>query len=602
MEKMKHRIKKAVLLLLALCCVAWCAAGCVEKAGPSVNTEAGTLQTDSGEATTLQDDGKTKLVWNGKAVYSLVYPDNCAPAVRVAMEAFLAAVNDATGVRLEQKTDKIKRGAVYDSSAREILFGRTGYGETAEALRELADDQFTIREVGNKIVIVSPQDANLEAAVDCFREHLLAPNLTDDVNGKTLYFEEFTSVHTEKNSMVIINGTPLSEFSIVWETERAGYRSVADRLKNMIEEKYGVSLPVYADNDAAHAEEPDEILIGKTNRAVSAALWSELRPKLMNYEAVVQGGKLQIVSGGPWSARQCVDYLRFNLGETLAEGSWFATDLAPDATERAVGTDLRLMTYNIDAEVWRASGAPTVAENAEIFAAILYRYRPDALGVQETDWAWQETMPIYLDLLKNEYGLEYAWELRKIEGKINMTSLLYRSDRFTLLDSGYRVFNFWPASKDHHLRNVSWIRLQSRENPDFRFILANTHWAFEDAERITASAEEEIAEVKQLTATYGDRVFCTGDFNRHTDSVEYQRFLSETGAADCHTLAKAAGVLLCDTGGCGAIGASRRLGTDYIDHIAGTGDYTVLQFESIVGNQIHWLSDHAPHYSDIKFN
>ena len=53
-------------------------------------------------------------------------------------------------------------------------------------------------------------------------------------------------------------------------------------------------------------------------------------------------------------------------------------------------------------------------------------------------------------------------------------------------------------------------------------------------------------------------------------------------------------------GGCGSVGDTRYSET-YIDHIFGYGQYDVLHYETILGNRIIWLSDHAPQFADIQF-
>ena len=77
--------------------------------------------------------------------------------------------------------------------------------------------------------------------------------------------------------------------------------------------------------------------------------------------------------------------------------------------------------------------------------------------------------------------------------------------------------------------------------------------------------------------------------------------MSEAGLNDLCKQAREAACLVNECGGCGNIG-SPRSGGNYIDHIFGSGCYTVKRYETVVGNRIHWLSDHAPHYVDIKFS
>lgn len=128
----------------------------------------------------------------------------------------------------------------------------------------------------------------------------------------------------------------------------------------------------------------------------------------------------------------------------------------------------------------------------------------------------------------------------------------------------------------------------------------NAHWAWQE-KWVEKSVSEEIALVNSLHSQYDIPIFCTGDFNSNQYSAEYDRFLSETGVADLCSQADEAGALVNLCGGFGTLGSPR---TDrrYIDHIFGIGSYTALRYETILGNEILWISDHAPHIADIKLN
>ncbi|MBQ7347158.1 MAG: endonuclease/exonuclease/phosphatase family protein [Clostridia bacterium] len=586
------------VLFLALCSLLT-ALGCTGN-GTSSTDQTGT------QTPTLEDDGRTKLVQNGIALYTVVYPDSCSSTVTAAMERFVSAIEEATGVTPPTKSDYLKRGAVYDTSAPEILFGRTDYSETSEALKGLQDDQFTIRKVGNKIVVASPKDVNLDAAVTYFKEHLLQSNLIEEATGmKTLYFEEYTSVHQQDDGTVLIGGAPLTDFVIVYETERTGYMEVAVKLRDLITEMHGVTLRLYADSNETYTESANEILIGKTNRALSAEIWAQKVPKLMTYEAVVRSGKLQIVCGGPYSASACVDHLRFGISASMAEGEYYATNLAAESSARSEDTDLRLMTSNVLAAWWgeqTSDTIPPVAQRAEIFAAVLAVYQPDVIGVQETDPTWLQQFPSYVELLKTDYGVQYTWLFTEVDGLSNLTSMLYRSDKYNLKASDAVPNSYWPASsKKYHLRIMDWVYLEEKTNTANKFIVVNTHWAHESADWIAGSVNEEIEMVNSLRNTYGVPIFCTGDFNSKTDSAEYNSLVSSAGVTELFKQAKAAGTLVNECGGCGTVGTVRT-GGNYIDHIFGTGAYSVQKYETVVGNRIQWLSDHAPHFADIKFN
>lgn len=46
--------------------------------------------------------------------------------------------------------------------------------------------------------------------------------------------EEYTSEHQDTEQGVMIAETPLSDYTIVYETERDGYAEIAERLRDMI--------------------------------------------------------------------------------------------------------------------------------------------------------------------------------------------------------------------------------------------------------------------------------------------------------------------------------------------------------------------------------
>ncbi len=419
--------------------------------------------------------------------------------------------------------------------------------------------------------------------------------------------EEYTSEHQDTEQGVMIAETPLSDYTIVYETERDGYAEIAERLRDMISNSFSINLPLYADND--HEEVGAEILIGKTNRSLSTSVYTEKSPQLMTYEVIVRQNKLQIVCGGPYSARQCVDSLRSSLSSLEKEGEYFATDLAPDTAELAADANLRVMTSNVLAARWGEDSnsavarlIPPVSQRVEIFAALLADYQPDVIGMQEGDQKWIDQLPVYLEILKRDYGIEYTWVFPTYEGVQNLTSILYRSDKYDLVTSDVQVNSYWDVSqKNYHLRLYAWVKLQEKAVSAKEFIVLNTHWAWESADWVEKSVSEEIELVNSLRSQYGVPVFCTGDFNSNQYSADYSRFVSKAGVADLCPQAENIGALINECGGCGSIG-SPRTDKSYIDHIFGVGSYTSLRYETIVGNEIQWLSDHAPHIADIKLN
>ncbi|MGM9682850.1 MAG: endonuclease/exonuclease/phosphatase family protein [Eubacteriales bacterium] len=561
----------------------------------------------------VASDSREWIVSDGAPLYTVVYPRNASNIVKEAMERFVSAIEEATSVTIITKTDEIKRGALYNSSTPEILFGRTDYSETNEVLKELEDSQFTLRRVGNKLVIVSPKDVNLDVAVTYFCDHMLEQNLKTEASGKKslIMFEDYTSEIAEQPTVndIQIGSHKLSEHVIVYDADHDGYMAVASDMRSAIEDKYGIRIPVYADRHYEDKGGP-EILIGETDRTASASAYAGA-VELMTYKVVVAGNKVQICSGGPFSARQCAEDLVPRMKRLSADGEYLETDLAPTTRELAENADVRIMTSNVLAARWGEyiNGAgnsfitlPTV-ERAEIFAALLTKCRPDVVGMQEACDIWNEKLPEYLEILKEDYGLEYTWMHNSHNGKMSMTSVLYRSDKYNVVDSDYQPVSYWDAEEHgYYIRSFAWVKLQERDHSQNEFILVNTHWELSArVEKVQLCLQEETTLINSLYAQHNVPIICTGDFNSKQDTEDYVKFISGAALKDMLTDAETNGGRMNRAGGCGNPGQPRSNSGNYIDHIYSTSECTGWRFETVLDNMAYFMTDHSPMIADIQF-
>lgn len=207
-----------------------------------------------------------------------------------------------------------------------------------------------------------------------------------------------------------------------------------------------------------------------------------------------------------------------------------------------------------------------------------------------------EAMAPYLTVLSEKYDLEYSSLYSNYGGKQNLTSILYRSDVLTVEDSGVEVYSYW--SGNYHMRNITWSVFKKGTK---RFMIANTHWAWETEEESRLSMEEHAAFIERMRSTYNCPIFSTGDYNAKQDSQILADFLNRAAAQSLRVQAVDAGVLANDCGGCNSVGTPRT-GGNYIDHIIGSGNYTVKRYETVVGSMVHWLSDHSPQFADVVIN
>ena len=98
--------------------------------------------------------------------------------------------------------------------------------------------------------------------------------------------------------------------------------------------------------------------------------------------------------------------------------------------------------------------------------------------------------------------------------------------------------------------------------------------------------------------------FSTGDYNAKPGTEAYTTFITQTGLVNASDVAKAAGTLKNDAGGCATVGTNKENITTGgpIDHIIITKNVNVLAFETILWNKVEQVSDHAPKYADVTLN
>lgn len=399
----------------------------------------------------------------------------------------------------------------------------------------------------------------------------------------------------------------IEAYTIVYAESNPDYFDLANQLADRIYAKYGKMLQILPDVAAAPAKY--EILLGDTNRY-------DHHSRVMEYSVTVGDGKFRIHAGGSFSAEKAVSFLCekvFNGQElTLASGEYYRKSLLTKAYEITNGTTARIMTANVLADAFADSAYHEAYYRAEIFAGMLVAYTPDVLGLQETDESWNAVLEDYLVKLQKAHGITYTRHWATYEDKVNYTSLLYRSDKFKIEDSGVNVFSWWKDrafDHDYHMRNISWARFSSLEDASKQFVVANTHWSYRtehaDGKTYLSGAGKPIAvnqlreQCKNETDTFLSRlkqmhpnmpVFLTGDFNTSLTFFTQSgwtprsfRIISEEAKKNNTALSAVP-----DSG--------------HYDHIFGAGNYSVNRYAYFKDtDHLELVSDHPFAYADVSF-
>ncbi len=537
-----------------------------------------------------------EVISDGNAAYSVVCSENCSASLYASIESFLSAVYEYTGISI---------GCIKDSQAdkdngKYILVGNTCFEQSSNALASLPSntDAYTIERAGEHIVFAGHYDSALAAALSYFVDTLMIKNY--DANTKTLVFEEWCFDGSDAVPASFVS-SDIAKYSIVYCASEDGYEQIAQTLKDRIKTLKGVDVSVFKDTDSS--ESAREILIGRTNRDLSSLSFKD-GASLMAYKMVVDKGQLQIVCGGPYSAKMAVNKLINTViedGNDLSTGEHLESDLAKESIPLTRGADVRIMSANILSEgaIKQPDRFPKSVQRAEILAKILVDYTPDIVGIQEMDINYHAPLQRYLQIIKETYGIEYSMVLERHNGAVNSSPIIYRSDKFRL---DYRKFSpvqyHTEPYNDEYSTGVSSAKFTSVNDPDLQIAMLSAHWHWEkegvsEIPKQYYDATCMANEFKYLEATYpGVHVFCTGDFNSHRFKRQYlNQLVDDIQGQIASDIAIANGVFK----------ASFKHQGQLIDHIIGkAGTFDVL-LHAPTQNRSENLTDHQPIFADIKF-
>lgn len=259
---------------------------------------------------------------------------------------------------------------------------------------------------------------------------------------------------------------------------------------------------------------------------------------------------------------------------------------------------LRIMSLNI----WNAR----VCNRETLHCAVIRRYLPDTLGLQERSQRWQNE--------QNDLSRALAPDYAEVEVDIggherNFTPILYRPSTLELLDSGWHYFS---GLNDVGSKTITWA-VFSRRADGARFVHLNTHFYWTGDEKGNAARLTDAAEMtrlaERLAARYPYPMLCTGDYNCKLSSEPAQallaagfretRLLSAGEASAIHSHhpypAFDEAAQLYHSGPLPTGGPERA-----IDHIYLYGEAQIDAHVTVTDQEALDASDHCPIYVDVS--
>ena len=280
-------MKKILSLILALLMLLLALSACADR------TDGASDESDSATESSLPKD-YTDIVANGTCGYTVVMAEGGTAAAKEQSVAVVNAIESATGVKPERVSDNTEK---YPAKANEILVGPVNRAESKAAQAALTGSGYSITYVNGKIVLAASDDHMLSLAV----EALTSTYLEQSDGG----------LRCDRNATLEVNGADLT-VSLLKEGEfrfRVIYAyevdiELADNLCKGIKNQLKLSKKPSPKPDTTVKEEEGvyEILIGRTNRALSTKLYDGLSST--SYSIAFEGTQIAIAGGNDTSLEE----------------------------------------------------------------------------------------------------------------------------------------------------------------------------------------------------------------------------------------------------------------------------------------------------------
>ncbi|MBO5701497.1 MAG: hypothetical protein J6S71_03570 [Clostridia bacterium] len=354
----------------------------------------------------------------------------------------------------------------YEEAEFEIIVGPCDRDESRSFISGLKYNDYGYTMIENKLVISGVTAASTMKAVEHFVE-----NVVNKCDGNILFGNARQSyIFRGEYTDVSIGGTPISEYSIVYpRTKKNSEDKIAKLLGTFIAEFSGYTLEIKTD-----AAEPTgkEIRIGVTSR--------DSAPTLAEGQCFVGNSG----EGVLLCAADTVGLLNaFNSFVSMIEKTPSLT-VNDTAFAPEMGDELVVLDYN----VWMH----TAGQEGRVDSLLndIEKLNPDLMGLQECTHEW---MAFITEKFSAEYGIIGEGRDGTHTSTDQFNPVLYRKDKFTLIDSGTRWLSETPETKytkvpDSTYERIFTFAVLEEKATGKQFVFISTHFDHEGGQADQANA------------------------------------------------------------------------------------------------------------------
>lgn len=511
---------------------------CQTGTPPAAGTDS---ETGTGEQETDQKGTTLTLAENGKASYTVVYPEESSSTFNKTLDSLVRTLSDRTGVRFSTSTDLAAAWETepLESEGPEIIVGNCFRKDTVNALKNVRFNDYTVCLAGDNLLVAAH---NEETAIKGIQRliGMIEENAKKTSSGATLTWKGDYTYHAlgyRLADKITVNQVPIRDFRIVYPAGDDVAASVAREVQAVIGNACGDVLETVPDSKE---KTEHEIRVGDTNR--SAEIGNSAGLGQGQYWLTVKDGAVYLIgasatlaSGAVAEFKNCLDAKKgvldeMNVRKSLINAGDFAGNTA----------DIRIMEYNVLVEFpgWGSGGEIPADVNLrkDIIASLINGYSPDVLCLCEFFDNWRKELPPLLDSKFKFVCID------RPDGLSNRTSLVYNSETLTLIDGGYEDISIhpntdqpWPDDVNH--RVIMWGVFEVKATGR-RFMTLGTHYTS------TSSSPEHLEQQKvmqvnmtlkrlaALKAQYNVPAIILGDLNTAKGSESYAALKNGTGYGD----------------------------------------------------------------------
>ena len=220
---MKKNIR-LISLLLSLIMLVGIFAACDQGTGDTTAPETESTPAPDTTAEETAESAKIAsfdLVVSGETTVTIIRPQDLPstdPAVTSAVK-IRNEIEKLTGLKFKMADDFKKSTDEYDATTLEILVGQTKHPQVAEATKDLSYADYTVKLVGNKVVIFGFTEATITEAVNAFvkiiEENTVSENGTVNISipAEALNIKETDTSSEMLAALPVFEGTEFSAFS-----------------------------------------------------------------------------------------------------------------------------------------------------------------------------------------------------------------------------------------------------------------------------------------------------------------------------------------------------------------------------------------------------